>query len=83
MKAAPDAAQTLRRAMADATHAASMGLRDASRLEPAAATRIAYRGAYDAAAATLSSLLTDEALRHAIVSGLAAVAAVRAREAES
>jgi hypothetical protein len=81
MKVAPDAAQTLRRAMADAAHAASMGLRDASRLEPAAASRIAYRGAYDAAAATLSLMLEDEVLRHSIASGLAAVAAVRAREA--
>jgi hypothetical protein len=83
MKPAPDAAQVLRRALADATHAASLGLRDAARLEPVAANRRAYRGAYDAAAAALSSLLEDEALRHAIVSGFAAVAAVRAREAIS
>jgi hypothetical protein len=77
----PDAVQLLRRAMADAIHSASLALRDAARLEAAAANRAAYRSAYDAAAAMLGQLLEDEALRHAIVSGLAAVAAVRAREA--
>jgi hypothetical protein len=79
----PDAVQLLRRAMADAVHSASIAIQEASRLEPGAGNRAAYRSAYDAAAAMLGQLLEDEALRHAVVSGLAAVAAVRSQEAVS
>jgi hypothetical protein len=77
----PDAVRLLRAALSDAVHSASLAMQGAALLEPTAASHAAYRKAYDAAAAVLMPLLEDEALRHAVSSGLAAVATLRAREA--